>query len=99
MANISVRKLNEQVYNQLRIRAAQHGVSMEEEARQIISQVVSVPARMSDVFREYFGPNHGIDLASVAREKRSVTREFNHIPLKPFQLPSLPILYQAPRLK
>ncbi len=62
MANISVRKLDDQVYNQLRIRAAQHGVSMEEEARQIISQVVSVPARMSDVFREHFGPNHGIDL-------------------------------------
>ncbi len=62
MANISVRKLDEQVYNRLRIRAAQHGVSMEEEARQIISQVVSVPARMSDVFRENFGPNHGIDL-------------------------------------
>ena len=62
MANISVRKLDNQVYNQLRIRAARHGVSMEEEARQIISQVVSVPARISDVFREHFGPNHGVDL-------------------------------------
>ena len=31
MANISVRKLDNQVYNQLRIRAAEHGVSMEEE--------------------------------------------------------------------
>ena len=62
MANISVRKLDEQVYSQLRIRAAQHGVSMEEEARQIISQVVSAPTRMSDVFRKYFGQEHGIDL-------------------------------------
>lgn len=62
MANISVRKLDDQVYNQLRIRAAEHGVSMEEEARQIISKTVSVPERMSDVFRKHFGRDHGVDL-------------------------------------
>ncbi|MBP6918555.1 MAG: hypothetical protein WCR08_03985 [Gammaproteobacteria bacterium] len=62
MANISVRKLDNQVYNQLRIRAAEHGVSMEEEARQIISKVVSIPERMSDVFRKHFGHAHGVDL-------------------------------------
>lgn len=62
MASISVRKLDDQVYNQLRIRAAEHGVSMEEEARQILSKVVSVPVRISDVFRKHFGRAHGIDL-------------------------------------
>ena len=62
MASISVRKLDEKVYNQLRIRAAQHGVSMEEEARQIISKFVSVPERISDVFKKHFGQTHGIDL-------------------------------------
>jgi plasmid stability protein len=62
MASISVRKLDEQVYNQLRIRAAEHGVSMEEEARQIISKFVSVPERISDVFKKHFGQTHGIDL-------------------------------------
>ena len=62
MANISVRKLDDQVYSQLRNRAAKHGVSMEEEARQIISQVVSVPERLSDVFKKHFGQTHGIDL-------------------------------------
>ena len=62
MANISVRKLDNQVYNQLRIRAAEHGVSMEEEARQIISKVVSIPERMSDVFRKHLGHAHGVDL-------------------------------------
>lgn len=62
MASISVRKLDDQVYNQLRIRAAEHGVSMEEEARQIISKTVSVPERISDVFRQHFGRAHGIDL-------------------------------------
>ena len=62
MASISVRKLDEKVYNQLRIRAAEHGVSMEEEARQIISKFVSVPERISDVFKKHFGQTHGIDL-------------------------------------
>lgn len=62
MASISVRKLDDQVYNQLRIRAAEHGVSMEEEARQILSKSVSVPDRMSDVFKKHFGRAHGIDL-------------------------------------
>ena len=36
MASLSVRKLDVNVYEQLRVRAAKHGVSMEEEARQII---------------------------------------------------------------
>jgi len=30
MANLSVRKLDDQIYDRLRIRAAEHGVSMEE---------------------------------------------------------------------
>lgn len=62
MASISVRKLDDKIYNQLRLRAAQHGVSMEEEARQIISRVVSLPERLSDVFRKHFGKEHGVDL-------------------------------------
>ena len=30
--------------------------------RQIISKVVSIPERMSDVFRKHFGHAHGVDL-------------------------------------
>ena len=41
MANISVRKLDKIAYEQLRMRAAKHGVSMEEEVRQIIYQAVA----------------------------------------------------------
>lgn len=62
MANLSVRKLDDNVYEQLRIRASRHGVSMEEEARQIISQVVTAPERISDVFRKYFGYENGVNL-------------------------------------
>jgi len=62
MPNISVRKLDKNAYEQLRIRAAKHGVSMEEEARQIIYQAVSAPESISDVFRKCFGYKNGIDL-------------------------------------
>ena len=62
MASLSVRKLDDKVYEQLRIRAAKNGVSMEEEARLIISQAVTVPERISDVFRKYFGYDNGVNL-------------------------------------
>jgi len=62
MANLSIRKLDDRVYESLRIKAAQHGTSMEEEARQILSQAVSTPERISDVFQKYFGRKNGVDL-------------------------------------
>jgi len=62
MANLSVRKLDDHIYMKLRQRAEKHHVSMEEEVRQIISQVVSPPERISDVFRKHFGRHHGVDL-------------------------------------
>ena len=63
MANLSIRKLDDSIYQKLRIRAAGHGVSMEEEARQILSVVISVPERISDVFQKHFGGKQGVDLA------------------------------------
>ena len=49
----------------LRIRASQHGVSMEEEVRRIIEQAVSNPARLGDlgdIALQYFGKEQGQDL-------------------------------------
>lgn len=40
MASITIRKLDDQVKLKLRIRAAEHGRSMEEEAREILSSAV-----------------------------------------------------------
>ncbi len=62
MANLSVRKLDENIVAKLRYRAAQHGVSMEEEVRRIIEQAVSVPARLGDVALEFFGEESGVEL-------------------------------------
>ena len=76
MASLSVRKLEEDVYTRLRIRAAKHHVSMEEEARQIISQAVSAPERISDVFRKHFGNNNGIDLAVLSQREPHEPMDF-----------------------
>ena len=62
MASLSVRKLDDTVYEQLRVRAARHGVPMEEEVRQILNQAVKTPERISEVFRKHFGVENGIDL-------------------------------------
>ena len=62
MASLSVRKLDDNIVYKLRIRAAQHGVSMEEEVRRIIMQAVSAPARLGDMALEYFGTSYGVEL-------------------------------------
>lgn len=77
MANLSVRKLDSNVYEQLRIRAAMHGVSMEEEARQIISQAVAAPGRVSDVFGKYFGYKNGVDLDISDQRKPHEPMDFS----------------------
>ncbi len=67
MASLSVRKIDDDVYERLRIRAAKHGVSMEEEVRQILRHAVSAPERLGDLALEYFG-NDGIELELPSRE-------------------------------
>jgi plasmid stability protein len=76
MANISIRKLDKHAYEKLRLRAKEHGVSMEEEARCIIYQAVATPARMSAVFKKHFGPKNGIDL-KLAKRKPHQPLDFN----------------------
>jgi plasmid stability protein len=45
MASLTIRNLDNNLKAQLRLRAAQHGRSMEVEARSILSQTLSAPAR------------------------------------------------------
>ncbi|MSP53588.1 MAG: hypothetical protein EXR81_04985 [Gammaproteobacteria bacterium] len=61
MASLSIRKLDKTAYEQLRIRAAHHAVSMEEEARRIIYQAVAIPDSISGIFRKHFGTKNGVD--------------------------------------
>ena len=68
MASLSIRRLDDLVYNQLQTRAVAHGVSMEEEVRGIITQAVLPPKKISEIFREHFGPGKGVNLELPVRE-------------------------------
>ena len=62
MANLSIRKLDDDTITRLRIRAAHHRVSMEEEARRILRQAVTTPKRLGDLSMRFFGPDSGVEL-------------------------------------
>ena len=62
MASLSVRKLDDETLSRLRVRAAKHGVSMEEEARRILKDAVNAPDCLGDLALRIFGPEHGVDL-------------------------------------
>jgi plasmid stability protein len=65
---LSIRKLDDETYDRLRDRAVRHGVSMEEEVRQILKRAVSPPERLGDLFLKIFGPERGADLELPPRE-------------------------------
>ena len=67
MPSLSVRRLDDEVYARLRLRAAQRGTSMEEEARRILTQAVSAPERMGALFLATFGGEGGVDLEAEPR--------------------------------
>ena len=66
MASITVRNLEEPVKARLRVRAAGHGRSMEEEARHILCAALTGDAasssNLADAIRRRFAPLGGRDL-------------------------------------
>jgi len=64
MASLTIRNLDDSVKRRLRIRAAQHGRSMEEEARSILRGALDEreeTANLADLAAALFGRN-GIDM-------------------------------------
>jgi len=71
MASITIRNLDDGLKRRLRVRAAEHGRSMEEEAREIIRQAVGPstgPTNLGEVIHRRFATLGGIDLPLPARE-------------------------------
>jgi plasmid stability protein len=72
MASMTIRNLDEGLKARLRIRAATHGKSMEEEARDILRSALSSeaarPRNLVESIRARLAPLGGIDLPVVARE-------------------------------
>ena len=73
MASITIRKLDDAVKSRLRIRAARHGRSMEEEAREILKVAVTKKAsqtlNLAESIRRHIVPLGGVDLAVPSRQR------------------------------
>lgn len=70
MAAVSVRDLDETVRERLRVRAAQHGRSMEAEIRAILTEAVSSPHEergLAQMLLAGFGDLGGVDLEMPSR--------------------------------
>lgn len=72
MSSITIRNLDESVKRGLRVRAAQHGHSMEEEARIILRAAIEAKlpdgAEMLKRIRDRFAPLGDVDLPQPTRE-------------------------------
>ncbi len=72
MASITIRNLDDDVKTRLRVRAAENGRSMEEEARVILREAVGredVPAKgLGTAIHELFKPFGGVELELPPRE-------------------------------
>ena len=66
MASITIRKLPETTKRRLRMRAAQNGRSMEQEARELLEAVLaqpdSEPVNVGEAIRSRFASLGGVDL-------------------------------------
>ena len=72
MASITIRNLEEPLKARLRVRAATHGRSMEDEARDILRSVLNReptrPANLAAAIRARFAPLGGVELPETPRE-------------------------------
>jgi len=72
MASITIRRLDESVKAKLRVRAASHGRSMEQEAREILRAGVNAPKaaapNLVEAMRRYIEPLGGVELPIPPRE-------------------------------
>ena len=81
MATMTIRNLDDELKARLRVRAAQHGKSMEEEARSILRDALkSEPLRGKELvqrIREMVEPYGGIELELPPREPMREPPDFS----------------------
>ena len=72
MASITIRNLDEPLKARLRVQAATHGRSMEDEARDILRTVLTreptQPHNLAAAIRKRFAPLGGVELPELHRE-------------------------------
>lgn len=72
MASITIRNLDKDLKSQLRIRAAKHGRSMEEEVRNILKSAIAFEKpkkdNLAEAIKKRFAPFGGVELPEIPRE-------------------------------
>ena len=82
MASMTIRNLDDGLKAKLRVRAAQHGRSMEEEVRVLLQQALASPRPAPsphpvDLALALFGAKHGVDLPAMPRATARPVPEFD----------------------
>jgi plasmid stability protein len=79
MASITIRNIDETLKERLRIRAAQHGHSMEEEARIILRRAINgiTGPELLNVSTALFGKEYGVELELPSRADERETPRFS----------------------
>ena len=80
MASTTIRNLDDAIKRRLRIRAAENGRSLEEEAREIICQAVgqpSAPKSFGHSIHQRFAALEGIDVAPKGRTPMRAAPDFD----------------------
>ena len=80
MATLTIRQLDEKTKTLLRVRAAQHGRSMEQEAREILRSALATPSsakgNLAEIIRRRFAPFGGLELELPLRDAIRETPDF-----------------------
>ena len=80
MASITIRNLDDDIKRRLRVRAAEHGRSMEEEARDILRHAVgqsSTPRDLGQAIHARFAAVGGFDLPATKRSAARPVPDFD----------------------
>jgi antitoxin FitA len=81
MATLTIRQLDDKTKTRLRVRAAHHGRSMEEEAREILRSAVSDSStskeNLADAIRRRFAPLGGVELELPVRDAPRTPPDFS----------------------
>ncbi|MDE3000944.1 MAG: plasmid stabilization protein [Gemmatimonadota bacterium] len=71
MGNVMIRDISDDIEQRLRIRAAEHGHSIEEEARAILRAALTEyppPTNLASAIHDRFAPMGGVELEIPTRE-------------------------------
>ncbi|WP_309665860.1 FitA-like ribbon-helix-helix domain-containing protein [Tabrizicola sp.] len=79
MASITIRNLDDDLKRRLRVRAAEHGRSMEAEVREILRQAVghlSAPRNLGQLIHARFAATGGVDLPTATRRPMRIAPNY-----------------------